>query len=115
MLNKTIIQGRVCADPDVKQTQNGHTYASFNLACERPKNKDGEKVTDFLPCIAFSKTAEYIQKYVQKGRMIIVTGRSQSRNYEGSDGKRHTTYEILISDIEFCDSQKDNQNKEIAF
>lgn len=113
MLNSTIVQGRITSDPEVKVTANGYTYASFTLASERAKNKDGEKVTDFLPCIAFGKTAEFIQKYCSKGRMIIIAGRMQSRNYEGSDGKRHTAYEILISEINFCDSQK--QDNRIEF
>ena len=106
MLNVVTIQGRICNDPIVKATANDYTYASFMLACERPKNKNGEELTDFLPCIAFGKKAEFIQKYCTKGRMVIVSGRNQSRDYDGSDGKKHTTYEILVSEINFCDSQK---------
>jgi len=106
MLNQTIIQGRLTSDPEVKETPSGVTIANFTLACERPKNKDGEKITDFLNFIAFNKMAEFIQKYCTKGRMIIVSGRNQSRNYEGSDGKIHTTYEILVSEVNFADSPK---------
>lgn len=106
MLNIAIIEGRICADPETKITANGLTFSSFRLACKRNYIKDGSEETDFLNCIAFGKTAEFIQKYCQKGKKIIIQGRNQSRDYEGKDGKNHTTYEILVSEVNFCDSLK---------
>lgn len=74
----------------------------MTIACERPHIKDKEKVTDFIPCIAWSKNAEFIQKYFHKGDMIVIQGRMQSRNYETQDGQKRMAYEVSISEANFC-------------
>lgn len=101
MLNVSIVEGNLCSDPEVRVTANGHLFAGFTLASKRNYYKDKADDTDFLNCIAFGKTAEFIQNHCTKGMRIIIQGRSQSRNYEGNDGKIHTTYEILVSEVNF--------------
>lgn len=102
MLNVITIQGRLTADPEAKKIPSGTHLTAFTVACERPRSKDGEKVTDFIPCIAWAKNADFIQKYFHKGDMIIIHGRIQSRNYETADGAKRTAYEVSVSETNFC-------------
>lgn len=102
MLNTITIQGRLTADPETKSIPSGTHLISMTVACERPRNKDGESVTDFIPCIAWAKNADFIQKYFHKGDMIVILGRLQSRNYETADGKKRTAYEVSVSEANFC-------------
>lgn len=106
MLNTITIQGRLTKNPEPKTIPSGTALCSFTIACERPKKKDAETVTDFIPCIAWAKTAEFMQKYFHKGDMIIISGRLQSRQYEGQDGKNHLAYEVSISEANFCGGKK---------
>ena len=102
MLNIITIQGRLTGDPELKQTPSGVHLCNITIASERPKKKDTDTVTDFIPAIAWAKTADFLCRYFHKGDMIIVSGRMQSRNYESQDGSRHTAYEISISEANFC-------------
>jgi single-strand DNA-binding protein len=106
MLNTITIQGRLTKNPESKTIPSGTALCSFTIASERPKKKDGDQQTDFIPCIAWAKTAEFMQKYFHKGDMIIVSGRLQSRQYEGQDGKNHLAYEVSISEANFCGGKK---------
>lgn len=108
MLNNITIQGRLTKEPEMKQIPSGTHLVALTIACERPKKKDAEAVTDFLPAIAWAKTADFIQKYFHKGDQIIIMGRLQSRNYEGQDGKNHMAYEISISEASFAGSRNAN-------
>jgi len=110
MLNTITIQGRLTADPEVKNIPSGTHLISLTVACERPRSRDGEKITDFIPCIAWSKNADFIQKYFHKGDMIVILGRMQSRNYETSDGQKRTAYEVSISEANFCGGGQRNDN-----
>ena len=116
MVNNLIIQGRLTADPEYKNLSTGVTYCSFTIASERAKNKDGERITDFIPCVGFGKTADFISKYFHKGDMAVVSGRMQSRAYEGSDGKKHMVYEAYIMEMNFCGGKSQNkQEDDVAF
>ena len=92
MLNNVTLMGRLVADPELKTTQNGTSVASFRLAVERNYQAKGaaERQADFLPCVAWRQTAEFISKYFAKGRMIAVEGSLQSRNYEDKNGQKRT-------------------------
>lgn len=99
MLNTTILQGRFTRQPELKTTSGGTTICNFNLASDRG-GKD--KATDFIPCVAFGKTAEFVAKYFNKGDLTVVSGQLQSRNYESSDGAKKTAYEVYVKEVQFC-------------
>ena len=102
MLNAVNIQGRFTANPELKHTNSGQ-FCSFTLASQRGKNKSGEMITDFAPCIAWGKTAEFIMNRFHKGEQVIIQGRFQSRNYSGQDGRSHVAHEIYVMQVEFCE------------
>lgn len=112
MLNKIVIQGRLCADPTLRHTQSGTAVASFTLAVDRDfKNQDGEKEADFINCVAWKGTAETLARYFTKGRMAIVEGRLQSRKYTDKEGNNRIAYEVIASAVYFGDSKKDEGNQ----
>ena len=107
MLNKIIIMGRLCADPELRRTNNGTAVASITLACDRDfKNQNGDKETDFIPVVAWRNTAEFLERYFTKGRMAVVEGRIQTRSWNDKDGNKRTTTEIVADNIYFGDSSK---------
>lgn len=106
MLNSVTLMGRLVADPELKTTQNGTSVVSFRLAVERNYAPQGqERQADFLPCVAWRQTAEFIGKYFAKGRMIAVEGSLQSRNYEDKNGQKRTAYEVIVDQAYFADSR----------
>jgi len=107
VLNHIIIMGRMTRDPELRRTQSGLAGASFALACDRDyKPPDGERETDFVNCVAWRSTAEYICKYFPKGRMAIVTGRLQVRSYTDRDGNKRTAAEVVTENIYYGDYSK---------
>lgn len=107
MLNQTILMGRLVRDPEVRAVGNGTNAANFTLACERDYAKDGQKETDFFDCAAFGKTADFISKYFAKGRMMVVSGRIQTRNWTDKEGNKRKTTEIIANNAYFGDSKRD--------
>lgn len=103
MLNSVTLMGRLVADPELKTTQNGISVAAFRLAVERNYQAKGaaEKQADFIPCVAWRQTAEFIGKYFTKGRMIAVEGSLQSRNYEDKNGQKRTAIEVIVERVHF--------------
>lgn len=110
MLNTIVIMGRLTAAPELKTTQNGINCATFTVAVERSvKNKDGEKQTDFIPCVAWRNTAEFVCKYFTKGKMIAVAGELQTRKYTDKDGNNRTAFDVVANNVSFCgDSSANN-------
>lgn len=108
MLNVAIIQGRLTKEPELRESASGKKYCNIQVACSRGKNDD----TDFLNAIAFDKKAEFINQYFNKGDMILIHGRNQSRNYEDKEGNKRTAYDILINEINFCGSKKSEEPDE---
>lgn len=102
MLNVIHIQGRFTAEPEVKTTASKGSFCSFTLASRRGKNAQGEIITDFAPCVAWGKLAEFITATMHKGDQVIITGRFQSRNYKDNNGGSHVAYEIYCMQAEFC-------------
>lgn len=106
MLNKVIIMGRLTADPEIRQTQNGTDMVSFCVAVERNfSDTNGQKQTDFIHCAAWKATAQFISKYFSKGQMIALEGSIQTRNYEDKSGSRRTAVEVAVSAAYFADSK----------
>lgn len=111
MLNHITIMGRLTKDIELRRTQSGHAVASFALACDRDfTGKDSEKETDFVDCVAWRGTAEFVSKYFSKGRMAVVSGRLQTRSYTDKDGNKRKAVEIVADNVYFADSKKDADN-----
>ncbi|RJE47372.1 MULTISPECIES: single-stranded DNA-binding protein [unclassified Dehalobacter] len=108
MLNRVVLIGRLTKDPELRYTPNGVAVASFTLAVDRNyKNSQGEKETDFIPCVVFRQLAELCANYLAKGRLAAVDGRIQVRSYDGQDGQKRWVTEVLGENVRFL-SPKDN-------
>lgn len=109
MLNHITLMGRMVRDPELRSTQSGTPVCSFTLACDRDfKTKDsGEKETDFIDCVAWRSTAEFVSKYFTKGRMIALDGRLQAQNWTDRDGNKRVSTEIVAENAYFADSKRD--------
>lgn len=106
MLNVVALQGRLAADPEQKTTQNGTTVTSFSLAVQRNvKGSNGEYGTDWIDCVAWKGTAEFICKYFQKGQLMAVNGALQTRSYE-KDGVKRKATQVVVQNANFCESRK---------
>jgi single-strand DNA-binding protein len=113
MLNKTIVMGRFTADPELRSTQSGKNVTSFTLAVDRDfKGQNGERETDFIYCVAWNGTADFVTRFFRKGSMAIVSGRLQTRNYETQDGQKRTATEIVTENVYFGESKKDTATSE---
>lgn len=109
MLNHIVIMGRLTRDPELRRTGNGTAVASFSLAVDRDfKNASGEKETDFIDVTAWRNTAEFVSKYFSKGRMAVVSGRLQIRNWNDKDGNKRRSAEVVADNIYFGDSKSDS-------
>jgi single-strand DNA-binding protein len=112
MLNRVILMGRLTADPELRSTQNGTSVVQFTIAVERGYAKEGqEKQTDFIQCVGWKQTAEFISKYFRKGRMIAVEGSIQTRNYEDKQGNKRTAVEVIVSNVSFTGERKDDNSE----
>lgn len=108
MLNKIFIMGRLTRDPELRTTNSGTSVASFSLAVDRNyKGADGEKETDFIDCVAWRQTGEFAAKYFAKGRMAVVEGRLQLRDWTDKDGNKRRNAEVLADNIYFGDAKRD--------
>ena len=111
MLNHIIIMGRLTRDPELRRTGSGVAVASFTLAVDRdfsPKD-GGERETDFIDCVAWRQTGEFVSKYFTKGRMAVVSGRLQIRSWNDKDGNKRRTAEIVADNVYFGDSKRDGE------
>lgn len=109
MLNHIVVMGRLTRDPELRKTASGVSVTSFTVAVDRDfSQQDGKKETDFLDVVAWRNTAEFAAKYFTKGRMAIVSGRLQIRNWEDKEGNKRRTAEILAENIYFSDSKKED-------
>jgi single-strand DNA-binding protein len=111
MLNHITIMGRLTADPELRRTGSGVAVASFTVAVDRDYNPQGqEKETDFIPCVAWRNTGEFVAKYFTKGRMIVVDGRLQIRSWTDKDGNKRRTAEVVADHCYFGDSKHDDNH-----
>ena len=108
MLNKFFLMGRLTRDPELRRTGSGLAVASFSLAVDRDfKSQSGEKETDFIDIVAWRNTAEFVSKYFTKGRMAVVEGRLQIRDWTDKEGNKRRSSEVVADSIYFGDSKKD--------
>ena len=108
MLNKIIIMGRLTRDPELRRTASSTAVAGFTLAVERDfKSQNGEKSTDFIDVVAWRNTAEFVAKYFTKGRMAVVEGRLQIRDWKDKDGNNRRSAEVVAENVYFGDSKRD--------
>ena len=115
MLNKIILMGRLTRDPELRHTQSGTAVASFTLAVDRDfKDQSGEKATDFIDVVSWGNTGEFVSKHFTKGRMAVVAGRLQVRDWTDKEGNKRRTYEVVADNVYFGDSKKDGGNSPTA-
>ena len=114
MLNHITIMGRLTRDPELRRTGSGIAVASFTVAVDRDYSdkQSGEKETDFIECVAWRQTGEFVSKYFTKGRMIIVDGRLQIRGWTDKDGNKRRTAEVVADNCYFGDSKKESSGGE---
>ena len=112
MLNHITIMGRLTRDPELRRTGSGIAVASFSVAVDRDfgGRDGGEKETDFIDCVAWRQTGEFVSKYFTKGRMIVVSGRLQIRSWTDKDGNKRRTAEVVADNVYFGDSKRDSDN-----
>ena len=112
MLNHITIMGRLTRDPELRRTGSGIAVASFTVAVDRDfgGRDGGEKETDFIDCVAWRQTGEFVSKYFTKGRMIVVSGRLQIRSWTDKDGNKRRTAEVVADNCYFGDSKRDGDS-----
>lgn len=113
-MNSVQIIGRVCREIEVRYSQNGNdstAIARFTVAVDRRFKKEGGDTADFISCVAFGRTAEFLEKYFKKGMRIALNGRIQTGSYTNKDGVRVYTTDVIAENVEFCESKKDGEEK----
>ena len=110
MLNHITIMGRLTREPELRSTQSGVSVASFTVACDRDYGAGGEQQTDFIDCVAWRHTGEFVSKYFHKGSMIAVSGRLQSRRWQDRDGNNRINWEVVADNAYFGEGRRDSDN-----
>ncbi len=109
MLNHIVLMGRLTRDPELRRTGSGIAVASFTLAVDRDfASQGGEKETDFVDIVAWRSTAEFVSKYFTKGRMAVVSGRLQIRNWQDKEGNKRRSAEVVADNVYFGESKRDS-------
>ena len=112
MLNKVILMGNLTKDPELRYTATNVPVCSFTIAVTRSFAKPGEeRQADFINCVAWRQTGEFISKYFTKGRKIAVSGALQTRTWDDQEGKRHFATEVVVDEAHFTDSKKDSEGE----
>ena len=112
MLNQIVLMGRLTRDPELRRTSSGIAVATFSLAVDRDfaSGSTGERETDFIDIVAWRNTAEFVSKYFSKGRMAVVSGRLQIRNWNDKDGNKRRSAEVIADNVYFGDSKREGDN-----
>ena len=113
-MNKILLKGRVSREIELRYTQTNNTaVTNFTIAVNRDFIKQGEeRQSDFINCVAYGKTAEFVNKYFKKGQEILVTGRLQNRNWDDQNGQKHYVTEVIVESVEFCGSKQTSETNE---
>ena len=112
MLNRVILMGRLTKDPELKQTPNNVSVATFSLAVDRDYQSDKDnKQTDFINIVAWRHTAEFVGKYFTKGQLVAVEGSIQTRSYQDKDGNNRTVFEVVADQVYFAEKKQNGENK----
>ena len=115
MLNHIVIMGRLVRDPEYRTTGSGISVANFTLAVDRDfSGQGGEKETDFIDCVAWRKSAEFVTKYFRKGSMAVASGRLQIRTWTDKDGNKRRTAEIIADNVYFAESKRSSDGNAAA-
>ena len=116
MLNHITIMGRLTRDPELRRTGSGIAVASFTVAVDRDfaSRESGERETDFIDCVAWRQTGEFVSKYFTKGRMAVVSGRLQIRNWNDKEGNKRRTAEVVADNVYFGDSKREESAPALA-
>lgn len=116
MLNHIVIMGRLTRDPELRRTGSGLAVASFSVAVERdyPDQQTGKREVDFIDCVAWRQTGEFVSKWFTKGSMIVVSGRLQIRPWTDKDGNKRRTAEIVADNVYFGESKKDREANNVG-
>ena len=110
MLNKVILMGRFTRDPELRSTPQGVSTCAFSIAVDRNFVRQGEeRKADFINCVAWRQTAEFISKYFKKGNMVAIEGSIQTRSWDDQDGKKRYATEVIVSQVYFAESKRDTQ------
>ena len=109
MLNRAILMGRLTADPELRQTPNGVSVASFTLAVNRNYSKNAQQQTDFIDIVAWRQTAEFVSRYFRKGQLVAVDGRIETRSYTDRNGVNRKAFEIVAEQVHFAESKASSE------
>ena len=109
MINRVVLVGRITKDPELRKTQSGTSVVSFTIACNRRVPSQGQDA-DFINCVAWNKTADFMAQYVKKGALLGLEGRIQTRSYDDKDGKRVYVTEVVADSVQFLESKKQAEN-----
>lgn len=113
MLNRIILMGRLTHDPELRRTQSDTPVCSFSLAVDRDYKRDGEKETDFIDIVAWRSTADFVGKYFTKGRMAVVEGRLQIRDWTDKEGGKRRSAEVIADNVYFGDSKPKDSGSDV--
>ena len=114
MLNKAILIGRLTKDPENTLTTGGNSVTRFTVACDRRYVKKGEeRQADFLNCVAFNKTADFVKQYFGKGQAIAVVGEIQTRSWETESGEKRYVTEIIVNEVNFCGGKNESKGNDV--
>ena len=114
-MNVVVIMGRLTKSPELKTTNSGLSVTSFTVAVNRNYSKDKETQTDFINCVAWRNTAEFISRYFTKGQMIAIKGSLQQRSYTDKDGNKRTAYDVVVEQADFCGSKSDKPSADVDY
>lgn len=106
MLNHIIVMGRLTRDPELRYTQNNKAVANFTVAVDRDKETNGERPTDFIDCVVWGATADFVSKYFFKGSMAVVSGRLQIRDWQDKDGNKRRSAEVAADSVYFGEPKR---------
>ena len=112
--NKVILQGRLTADVELKSTQSGKSVCNFTVAVDRKYAKDSDQKADFITCIAWEKTADFLSRYFGKGSSILVCGELQTRSWTDNNGQKRYATEVRVDEVSFCGSKSENEGNNTA-
>jgi single-strand DNA-binding protein len=115
MLNKVVMMGRLVKNPELRRTGSGVAVTSFTIAVDRDfaEKQSGQKETDFVDCVAWRQTGEFVDKYFSKGKMAVVVGRLQFRSWTDKDGNKRKNAEVVVENVYFGDSKTENNNEPV--
>jgi single-strand DNA-binding protein len=106
-MNKVILKGRLTKEPESSSTQSGVLVTKFSIAVDRRFKKEGQPEADFINCVSFNHTAEFVQKYFKKGQEILVCGSIQTRSWDDNEGNKRWATEVIVDEVNFCGPKKD--------